>query len=261
MNRTRLATVALGTIAALGTATFAQADTIYNDLDGTVDAALETMSLTYDSVNGVGSTGSTLLQLRVDGPAEGDRGGCNVQGSPQYVTVEAHSTNESIVKLTNGPTYTFNLCTDTFTVTVEATGLDDGDGDGIGEADILFEVTGWQSSGGGNVTFPSAPADFTVAVTEGGGGSTGCDADPAAPAWAAAILQKSGFKPGAKQTTNLISKIAGEMTQHADFAGVQKPAHPYYEDAVQDRLEVLTGKTLASAQAAARPGWVCAPIS
>jgi hypothetical protein len=254
MNRTRLAAVAAGAALALGSTGLAYADTVYNDLDGSIDPVLETMNLTYDSVNAVGSTGSTLLQMRVDGPADGDRGGCNVQGAPQYVTFKAHSTDTNVVVLTNGPTYTFNLCTDTPTVAVKATGL--------GSANILFDLDTYQSSGGANVYWPTDPADFTVSVTEGGGTtSTGCDADPAAPAWAAAILQKSGYKSGAKQTTNLISQIAGELQTHADFAGKMKSAHPYYENAVHDRLEAITGKTLASAASAARPGWVCAPIS
>lgn len=253
MHLVRSAAIAVTTIATIGLAGAVHADTVYNDLDGTIDPVLETMNLGWDSVNLVGTTGSTMLQMRVDGPAEGDRGGCNVQGAPQWVDVTASSTDTSVVVLTNGPTYRFDLCTDTPTVAVQATGL--------GGADILFEVTDFASSPGATVVFPTEAADFHVNVTENGS-STGCDADPAAPAWAAAILQKSGYKPGAKQTTNLISKIAGEMTQGADFAGIQKPVHPEYEDAVQARLEVLTGNAnLASAQAAARPGWVCAPTS
>lgn len=254
MHLTRLAAAAIGATLALGTTSLAFADTVYNDLDGSIDSVLETMTLTYDSVNSVGSTGSTLLQMRIDGPAEGDRGGCNVQGAPQYVTIKAHSTDTNVVQLTNGPSYTFNLCTDTPTVAVKATGL--------GGADVLFEVDSYQSSGGSNVHWPTTPADFHVTVNEGGGTtSTGCDADPAAPAWAAAILQKSGFKPGAKQTTNLISQIAGELQKGADFNGIHKSSHPYYENAVHDRLQVITGKTLVIASSAARPGWVCAPIS
>jgi hypothetical protein len=252
-HRTAAAFVGAVTLLACGTSA-ALADTVYNDLDGSIDPVLETMNLTYDSVNTVGSTGSTMLQMRVDGPAAGDRGGCNVQGAPQYVDITAHSTAPGVVVLTNGPTYRFNLCTDTPTVAVQATGL--------GEADILFEVTGYRSSGGANVFWPTTPADFHVTVTEGGGTtSTGCDADPAAPAWAAAILQKSGFKSGAKQTTNLISQIAHEMQTMADFNNIHKSSHPYYENAVHDRLEAITGKTLASAALSARPGWICTAIS
>jgi len=123
--RHRTSVTTLGAVALLlGSAVAGQADTVYNDLDGSIDSVLETMTLTFDSVNAVGSTGSTLLQMRVDGPAEGDRGGCNVQGAPQFVTIKAHSTDTNVVQLTNGPSYTFNLCTDTPTVAVKATGLD-----------------------------------------------------------------------------------------------------------------------------------------
>lgn len=252
----RTAATALGTLGLLlGSTLTAQADTIYNTLDGSIDPTLELMSLTWNSTTSVGSTGSTILRMRIDGPSEGDRGGCNVQGAHQYVTVTAHSTLPTVVALTNGPAYTFDNCSDTPTVTVRATGL--------GEADILFDVTSSASSGDpSGPVWPTTPANFHVTVTEGGGTtSTGCDADPAAPAWAAAILQKSGYKPGAKQTTNLISQIAGEMQQRADFAGIMKSAHPYYENAVHDRLQVITGKTLASASSAARPGWTCLPLS
>jgi hypothetical protein len=235
----------------MAAASSAQSDTIYNDLDGTVDSVLETMNLTYDSIGGTGTSGSTLLHVRADDAP--DHPNCNVQGTPHFVTVTGVSSDTNIAVLTTGPDFTFNTCDDFLTVTVQAVG--------VGSATISFTVTDSDSSNDPHILWSTVEANFIVNVTEGSGPPTGCDADPAAPAWAAAILQKSGYKPGAKQTTNLISIIAREMTTQARFAGFDKNDHPNYEDAVQARLEVLTGNpNLASAQASARPGWVCSLI-
>jgi len=252
-GRTRgAALVAASAALVMAAASSAHSDTIYNDLDGTVDAVLETMNLTYDSIGGTGTSGSTLLHIRIDGAP--DHPNCNIQGAPQFVEVTGVSSDTNVAVLNNGPTYTFNTCDDFLSVGITATGL--------GSATISFTVTDENTPNDPNLVWSTVEADFIVNVIEGSGPPTGCDADPAAPAWAAAILQKSGYKPGAKQTTNLISKIAGEMTQQARFAGFDKNDHPNYEDAVQARLEVLTGNpNLASAQASARPGWVCTIIS
>jgi hypothetical protein len=252
-RRTRGAALVAATAALLmAGASAAQSDTFYNDLDGTVDSVFETMNLTYNSTTLVGTTGSTVLHVRADDAP--DHPNCNVQGAAHFVTVTGVSSDTGVAVLTTGPTFTFNTCDDLLTVGVQATGL--------GTATISFTVTDSDSSSDPHILWSTVEADFVVNVTEGGGTSTGCDADPAAPAWAAAILQKSGYKPGAKQTTNLISKIANEMTQQARFAGFDKNDHPSYEDAVQARLEVLTGNpNLASAQESARPGWVCTQIS
>jgi hypothetical protein len=233
------------------TAGAAFADTAINDLDLTPDAELEVMNLSYDAGTMIGSTGSTVLRMRVDGPADGDRGGCNVNGATHFVTLTATSSDPNVAVLTNGPDYTFDTCDDLLTVSVAATG--------VGTAQILFAVTDSATSADpSGAVWSTAEADFQVNVAPGGG-STGCDADPAAPAWAAAILQKNGYKAGAKQTTNLISRIAGEMQQRADFNGVQKSDHPAYESAVLDRLKVLTGN--ANLVLGSRPGWTCVPIS
>lgn len=55
-----------------------------------------------------------------------------------------------------------------------------------------------------------------------------CDADPAAPAWANAILRANGIK---NKTTiqNTISSVAKHMTNGAMFDGIVKNAHPAYE--------------------------------
>jgi hypothetical protein len=246
--------------AAVGALLFAgtgvgHADTFYNDLDLTIDAELEVMNLSYDTATAVGQTGSTVVSMRADGhPLNdiADHPGCNVQGDPQFVTIEATSSDPAVAILDNGPTYTFDQCTDTFSVRVLSTGL--------GTAVISFEVVGSRTPSDPAITFDTAPADFRVNVTEGTTPPTGCDADPAAPAWAAAILQASGVKAKDKNFSNWISAIALEMTQRAMFDGFEKGDHPSYENAVRDRLLVLTNRNLVTAQQAARPGWTCAPI-
>jgi hypothetical protein len=233
----------------MAAAASAQADTIYNDLDGTVDSVLETMSLTYDSVGGTGTSGSSILHVRADDAP--DHPNCNIQGGAHFVTVTGVSSDTNVAVLTTGPDFTFDTCADLLTATVQAMG--------IGSATISFTVTDSDTSNDPHILWSTVEADFVVNVTEGGGQPpVGCDADPAAPAWAAAMLQAAGYKPGAKQTTNIISKIAGEMTQMARFAGVDKDDHPAYETAVRDRLRVITGNV--NIQIAARPGWVCARI-
>lgn len=232
-------------------ASSAQSDDFDNDLDAGVDATHEIINLTWDSVNSVGTSGSTSLSIVIQGHP-GDHPGCNIQGGAHYITLEATSSNEAAVVLTNGPTYTFDLCSDTNLVSVTATGL--------GSSVISFAIVDVNTSNDPHIVFTTEGADFDVNVTEGSTPPIGCDADPAAPAWAAAILQKSGYKPGAKQTTNLISQVAQHMTTMARFDGYAKSDHPSYENAVDAYLESITGKDLKTAQESARPGWVCAPI-
>ncbi|MEQ1439685.1 hypothetical protein AAG565_09995 [Fontimonas sp. SYSU GA230001] len=105
-------------------------------------------------------------------------------------------------------------------------------------------------------------SDSTILVTVqgescgGGGGNTIC-AQPAAPAWAAAILQANGIKPKLGRP-NLISEVAQHMTEGATFDGVAKSDQAAYSQAVYDYLKarVNLNKTTGPADAA-RPGWSC----
>jgi hypothetical protein len=246
INRRWLAVVAGAALALIAPA--AMADTVYNDLDGSVDSSLEQLDLTYDSVAMTGSSGTTTLEIQVDGHP--DHPGCNINGA-RYITLAPVLSDPAVatVSLSNGGT--FDACSDTVLATVQATG--------IGSTDVTFTVTASKLDGDWHTQFSLVEAAFTVNVTEG---STplpppvGCDADPAAPAWANAILAKAGLKPK-MGSTNLVSLIAHEMGNGATFGGYAKNAHPQYENAVHDELEALTGKTLPSAQSAARPGWEC----
>jgi len=108
---------------------------------------------------------------------------------------------------------------------------------------------------------PSNPLDPTCGGGGGGGGSTLCS-EPAAPAWAAALLKASNLKPKqAKEISNYISRVAGHMTQGAVFDGIAK-SDGEYPTAVRSYMMSTFGLSLASVDAAAaiRPGWACSPV-
>jgi hypothetical protein len=108
---------------------------------------------------------------------------------------------------------------------------------------------------------------ITVACTGGGGGGTGVTTctEPAAPAWAAALLKATPLKAKAKDLANHISQVAGHMTNGAVFDGVPKSDQgdgtgDEYPIAVrQYMIDELGLATLASVEAARalRPGWTC----
>jgi hypothetical protein len=245
------AAVAVAAVVTL-TGTAAVADTFYNDLDVTVDSVYETMNLTYDTANSIGTTGSTVIALQIDGHP--DHNGCNIQGGPHYVALVATSSNPAVATVTLADDGVFNDCAGTSLATVTS--------QGVGTADITFAVDSARTNNDPALTFSVVEAAFHVNVTEGSGVVTGCDADPAAPAWAAAMLQKSGIK-NKNQTTNYVSIIANEMGPGATFGSppIAKNAHPQYENAVHDRLVELTGRSIADPASSARPGWVCTPLN
>lgn len=238
------AVTAAAALALIGPAAFA--DTVYNDLDNSIDSNLETLNLTYDAVTMTGTTGTTTLAIQVDGKP--DHPGCNIQGA-HWVALNAVVSDPTVASVSLSNNGRFDACSDKVVATVQALGT--------GSTDVTFVVDAARTNNDPKLTFRLDEAAFRVVVTAG---STppppvGCDVDPAAPAWANAILQKAGIK--SKAATNYIATIAHEMGPGATFAGFAKNAHPAYENAVQARLQQLTGKILPSAQAAARPGWEC----
>jgi hypothetical protein len=113
------------------------------------------------------------------------------------------------------------------------------------------------SIAGTNPTDPSC--------TSGGGGGNQVCSEPAAPAWAAALLKATtGLKAKAKDQSNYISQVAQHMTQGAMFDGYAKSSDSY-PGAVRSYMVNtlhLSDATLASvAQARAiRPGWTCQSV-
>jgi hypothetical protein len=231
-------------------ATAAFADTVYNTLDNTIDATHESMNLTFP-----GSAGSTTLQIQVqDHP---DHQGCNIQGDAHYIGLSASSSNAGIVGISwlNGDD-TFNTCDETLTVIVTPLA--------VGSTTVSFAIDSSKTNNDPALGFSLVEATFDVVVADGsnGGGGNVCDADPAAPAWAAAILQKNGFKPKATSFSNYVSQVAHHMTNGAMFEGNYKNEHPDYENSVHDWMVSALGLNLPySAAQSARPGWVCTPVA
>lgn len=245
--------LAVGAAAAITvlSATSARADTVYNDLDASVDSALEIMNLTYDTGTSTGSSSTTRLRIQIDGHLAGDHPGCNIQGGPHYVALLAHSGNTSVATVSLPADRQFDGCADSIVATVTARG--------IGSTNITFSIDQQNTSNDPNLTFSLVEASFTVNVTAGTTGGSRCDADPAAPAWAAAILKANGVKPGSAGFKNYISEVAGAMTKGAVFGTYVKNAHPQYENAV---LTFLKGETGNQGLVMGRkPGWTCRSVS
>lgn len=253
-----LAPVAAVAAAALTviTATSAVADIVTNDLDSSVDSEMELVTLQYDDSGSPGIAGpskSTMLSIVIEGKDAGDHPGCNIQGGSHYLVLEpAYDTSVVDVALSNSGR--FSSCDDTVVATVTPKK--------VGDTDVTF--TGMsRENGDPRSDFRYEPAAFKVVVeraslTDDPGAGTVCDADPAAPAWAAALLQGNNIKPRTgKNAPNYIAMVADRMGPRATFEGFEKSAHPQYENAVWAFLEGQ-GLTLEKGPSdVARPGWEC----
>lgn len=252
-TRARRGALLAVTAGAIALATLsAQADTFYNTLDTTVDTNLESLSLTVGGLDG-----TATIALQIDGKSAGDHPGCNLNGTPHFVTIGVNVVDTTVATASFGgsPTATFDSCTDTATVTVHPVAA--------GSTNVTFSQVASDLANDPSMVFNYDQAAFTVNV----GTSitppppTGCDADPAAPAWAAAILQANGIKPGSPAGKNLISQVAHNMGNGATFNGIVKNSHTGYEDAVYTFLQGIAGKPLpVNAEGAARPGWECQTV-
>ncbi|MGN6578136.1 MAG: HYR domain-containing protein [Nocardioides sp.] len=142
----RVATVAAATAAGvMALPTSAIADTVYNNLDNTVDATAETMSVTAG-----GATGTTSLFVA---PANGDGvNGCNVKNT-NALTVTVASSNASVATVSPS-SVTFETCGDGQQITVTPKAA--------GSANVTVSVSSNNTGG----TFDVAPATFTVNVAK-----------------------------------------------------------------------------------------------
>ena len=123
-----------------------------------------------------------------------------------------------------------------------------------------------RNAGGSNAVF--SEGTIAVNVTGCGGPVTGIEtcASPAAPAWAAAILQVNGIKGSNKAYSNLISSVAHAMVQGAAFPSgatfVSKADQGAYSAAVYAYMlahnpgNMNLNKGPADAKTI-RPGWSC----
>lgn len=229
----------------------AGADTIYDTTNGaTVDSPIETMNLVAG-----GSNGTTTLQVQVEGHP--DHSGCNLQGTPHNLTMSVSSSDTTIATAAFSGDNVFDTCDEILTVVVTPNNTNK-----PGQTTISFNGVA-NTAGDPHITFSFVEATFLVNVTTGTTPPPPvvCDADPAAPAWANAILKANNMK---NKTTvqNTISSVAHHMTQGAVFDGIVKNAHPDYENAVYHYLTAAAPNGLGlvlpkNAQQSARPGWEC----
>jgi hypothetical protein len=190
---------------------------------------------------------------------------CNIRTSSgaQYVKAAVTSSDTGIATVSPAE-LDFTDCGQSFPITI--TGI------GCGSATININVFDTKTAAPPHVTFSDASIAVTVSdpsCNGGGGGGIGECAQPAAPAWAAAILQKNGVKPGSKASTNLISQVAHTMLKGASFPDyrvghnpavdqVDKTDQGAYADSVWAYLKTLTNSVNTyGPDAAARPGWEC----
>jgi hypothetical protein len=176
---------------------------------------------------------------------------CNLENeqNPQGHFVEASVTSNNEAVATVSPdTLNYTACDQTLQITITAVAC--------GTATITISAEDWVAKGGPNAVF----SDETIRVTvtgdcEGQPPVTAC-AQPAAPAWAAAILKANGIKP--KQADNLISLVAQHMEQGATFDGIAKSEQGAYSQAVYEFLDDHTNLPLPKGPVeSAKPGWIC----
>lgn len=135
--------ITLALLFALILASLAMADDISNNLDASVDAVAEIMSL-----NVGGAAGTTKLYVN---PSNGDgKNGCNLTGSTTLVV--SVSSSDTSVATVSPDSITFGSCGDTPTLTITPHNQ--------GSATISLSQTSNSTAG----TFDLAPATFTVNV-------------------------------------------------------------------------------------------------
>ena len=136
--------MSLAVVLAMLLTSFALADDISNNLDGTVDSTLEVLSLTTGGGNG--TVGLFVREQNGDG-----KQGCNLTGSTTLV-VSTNSSNTAVATVSPA-SVTFDSCGATRSLTITP--------GSAGTATISLTLVSNDTSG----TFNLAPASFTVSVT------------------------------------------------------------------------------------------------
>ena len=221
--RLRTMTVALAATALTFAGPAAMADLVTHDpIVDTVDATGETMRLQYDTANGItGPARSTTLRIVIDGelvPPNEEHPGCNLPGD-QRLKVTA-SLGASVVSVAFPSGDTFADCAATVPVRVTPTAVGS---TGVTFSGVILKPTGSVvSTSDTKKDFDFAQAAFNVVVEEadlgdGGGTGTVCDRNPAAPAWANAILRANEVKLRGDDRRDVIRSVAREMGKAASF--------------------------------------------
>lgn len=220
------------------------------------------------------TTTVSISLVAVPGEVPSDNGdGCNIgNASDSHTVTAAIESSDTAVATVDPSSMTFETCgvgqnltitvyqqvcnaSATVTISEQSVYPNDNSIKGAFNTETLIV-----NSAGSNNADPSCT---------GGGGGTSICAEPAAPAWAAALLKASGIK--AKQTTlsNYISSVAEHMGPQTEFDGTPKSAvgpgtGDAYPNAVRDYMVNTLGlTTLADVDSARliRPGWDCVPIT
>jgi hypothetical protein len=250
------------------TSTSAFGDVVYNDIDD-VDTIAEVVNLQYDATHSVaGPSGTTRLAIDVDGALVADPGvdhpGCNIgeTGDSQYLTLRVAQT-PSHVSLAFPDGLTFDACSDVLRVVVTPTS--------VGTDQIAFEIDSVRANKDPRTAFQLGTATFDAVVqaadlSQDPGTGTKCDKNPAAPAWAAALLQANHLKARTKDGRNVVKLVARQMERRASFPSPEGPVakdadHRAYPKAVlaymRDELGLSLTKGLDDVK---RPGWVCTTV-
>lgn len=252
------AIVSAGLVLSLAAA--AKADTVYDTTNGgSVDSPIETITLPV-----LASTSTTLKMDAPGAPNNGDdHPGCNINGQHSLaMAAVGYDPDVVSVAFLSGDNV-FNDCDEELTVTVTA-------GAAVGSTTVSF-VGDPTTASDPHITFSYDEAAFNVNVIED---TTPppvvCDADPAAPAWANAILRAYGIK-NKTDVKNTISAVAGHMGPGAMFDGIEKNNH--FEHAYEGAVYAYMAKAKANGglgltlpedadwSLIVRPGWECSPQS
>ena len=228
-----------------------------------------------DAPNPVTSTQAVqvwLASVTGEGPWDTNAGGCNVGNTNDSLSVTAEISSSDPAVTVSPTTMTFGGCGSTLSQTLSikvTTGLCNVSGTvSITETSVspnhhavkgAFNTETIQvTAAGSNPTDPSCG---------GPGPNPGTCSEPAAPAWAAALLKASNLKPK-PNGPNYVSLVAQHMTQGAMFDGVPKSdqgpgSGDTYPIAVRNYMVNTLGLAgLATVDSARliRPGWDCVPL-
>jgi hypothetical protein len=251
----RMAAVAAATALSTLVAMSASADVIYNELDTSIDAKHELMTLVEGGVDG-----ATNLSVLVEGqPGRGkpdEHPGCDINGK-HHVTLLPHVVPAGSLQVTLSNGGVIEDCADKVHVTVRALTLTVGQ-----TAEVTFtgdEVTSKDPKL--DIAYDQAAFDVTlIAATDTGDDGSRCDADPAAPAWARALLKGNDLRAKVAGKPNYVSSVARHMGKGATFEGYAKSSVSY-PFLVENYLEGLLGSSLQYGPDDVRkPGWRCTAL-
>jgi hypothetical protein len=259
----RLAAVCAAATLTIVSATSAWADDLGNTPAGGVDVDHESMTLEYDDVHGIAGPSATTGVILIANEDDGFKGpDCNLVGAGSggvTLKLTAHY-DATVVSIELSNSGVIADCGVPLALTVHPVHS--------GETTVTFtgELSNNDNAAQNHFTFGGATFDVdvnNVDLSNGGGGGKVCDADPAAPAWAAALLKGNGVKAKGPAVANYVSSVAKHMGLRATFDGVEKSDHDDYEYAVWDYMKSELGLTLNKGPhdpAVIKPGWECTTI-